>query len=131
MHPVITLILIISIALIGYILPKKYNEYFFNAHHRNATSMPLAVATAVASALWLLFIDADGFWYWFLLIASILLYIISTLYVIHNGLQVQANTMELAFAVFAQILATAGTIIIIIGIVWLFVELLGGKKKKR
>ena len=93
--------------------------------------MPLAVATAVASALWLLFIDADGFWYWFLLIASILLYIISTLYVIHNGLQVQANTMELAFAVLAQILATAGTIIIIIGIVWLFVELLGGKKKKR
>ena len=131
MHHLITLLIIGIVALAGYFIPRKYNEYFQNAYHEDAISMPLAIATAIFSSLWLLFMDSDGFWYWFLLIASIVLCIISVIYVIYITSSVRAGTFEIVFAVLSQILAIAGVVILIIGTIALIMELGGKKKKKR
>lgn len=130
MHPIITLLIIAAVALIGYFFPKKYNEYFFDEYHQDAISMPLAVATAIFSSLWLIFMDLDGFWYWFLLIAAILLCVISVLRAIYVGICVKASALEIVLATIAQFFATAGTLILILGILMLFFKILGGKKKK-
>lgn len=131
MNPIITLLLIVTVALIGYFFPKKYNEYFYNEYRKNLVSMPLAVTTAIFSSLWLLFMDLDGFWYWFLLIASIILYIISILHAIYIGISVNASIFEMALAIIAQVLATAGVIILILGFFYIIMEHSNKKKKKR
>ena len=131
MHPLIILLIIVAVALIGYFFPKKYNEYFYSEYHENAVSMPLAIVTAIFSSLWLVFMDVDGFWYWFLLIASTALCIISILRTIYVGISVNAGAFEIVIATIAQILATAGVIIQILGILMLFMEFFGGKKRKR
>ena len=125
------MLIIAAIALIGYFFPKKYSEYFYSEYHENAVSMPLAVATAIFSSLWLVFMDLDGFGYWFLLIASILLCIISILRAVYVGLSVKAGAFEIAIAIIVQIFATAGTIILILGVLLLIIELFGGKNRKR
>ena len=131
MHPIITLLIIVAVALIGHFFPKSYNKYFYGEYHENAVSMPLAVATAIFSSLWLLFIDLEGFWYWFLLIASIALGVTSILYAIYVGISVKAGAFEIMIAIIAQIFAIAGTIILILGVFALVMELFSGKKRKR
>ena len=131
MPPIITLLIIATVALIGYVLPKKYNEYFYGEYRENAVSMPMATVTAISFSLWLLFMDFEGFWYWFLLIASIIVCIISILYTIYIGISVRASSFEIVIAVIAQILATAGVIILILGIILLIMEAFNKKKKKR
>ncbi len=131
MHPIITLLIILAVALIGHFFPKRYNEYFYSEYRENAVSIPLAVATAIFSSLWLVFMDLDGFWYWFLLIASIVLCIISILRAVYVGISVKAGAFEIVFATIAQIFAAAGTIILILGVLILIIELLSGKKRKR
>ena len=131
MHPIITLLIIVALALIGHFFPKKYNKYFYSEYHENAVSMPLAVATAIFCSLWLVFMDLEGFWYWFLLIAAIVLCFISILRAIYVGISVKAGAFEIIIAAIAQIFATAGTIILILGTLLLIIELFSGKKKKR
>lgn len=130
MHPVVALLIIAIVALIGYFVPKKYNEYFNDEYNVNALSMPLAIATAISTSIWLLFMDLAGFWYWFLLIASILLCVISILHAIYVGLQVRAGILEIVLAVIAQILATAGVIILIISVLAVVMKMVGRKKRK-
>ena len=131
MPPIIMLLIIVAVALIGYFFPKKYNQYFCGEYHKDAVSMPLAVATAIFSSLWLVFIDLDGFWYWFLLIVAIVFCIVSVLRTIYIGICAKASVFEIAIATIAQIFATAGTIVLILGIIMLIVELFGGKKKRK
>ena len=131
MNPIITFLIIFAVALIGYFFPKKYNEYFRSKYYENAVSMPLAVATAIFSSLWLVFMDFEGFWYWFLLIASIVLCIISILRTVYIGISVKASAFEIIIAAIAQIFATAGTVILILGFLMLIIQLFSGKKKKR
>ena len=75
--------------------------------------------------------DLNGFWYWFLLITSIALCIISILRAVYVGITVKAGAFEIVIATIAQFLATAGTIILILGILILIIDLFGGKKRKR
>ena len=131
MHPVITLLIIFMVALVGYFFPKKYNEYFYMEYHKNIVSVPLAITTAIVSSLWLLFMDSDGFWYWALLIISILFCIISIIYVLYVGWQVGAGAFEIVLAVLAQIFAIAGVIILILGVLSFVMELFGTKKKRK
>ena len=131
MHPIVILLIVVTIALIGYFFPKRYNDYFYSEYHENAVCMPLAIATAVFSSLWLVFMDLDGFWYWFLLIASIVLCVVSILRTVYVGISVSAGAFEIVIAIIAQIFATAGVIILILGTLLLIMELFGGKKRKR
>ena len=131
MHPVVSLLLIGLVALLGHVVPKKYNAYFQRKYHEDAVSMPLAVVTAIFASLWLIFMDVEGFWYWFLLIGTIALSVVSVVYAICVSLQVGAGAFEIAFAIFAQILAIAGIAILIISVFAMIMEGFGGKKKKR
>ena len=75
--------------------------------------------------------DLDGFWHWLLLIASIVLCVASVLHAVYVGINVRARALETVIAVVAQIFATAGVIILIIGFLAFIMELFGGKKRKR
>lgn len=131
MDSVFSLLIIGIVALLGYFVPKKYNVYFNNKYHESAISMPIAIATAIFASLWLVFMDSSAFWYWALLIVSILLCVISVLYVIYIGWQVGASGFEIVFAIFAQLLAIAGVIIMIIGLLAFIIKVFGKNTKKR
>lgn len=131
MDSVFSLLIIGIVALLGYFVPKKYNVYFNNKYHEAVISMPIAIATAIFASLWLVFMDSSAFWYWALLIVSILLCVISVLYVIYIGWQVGASGFEIVFAIFAQLLAVAGVIIMIIGLLAFIIKVFGKNTKKR
>ena len=131
MHPIVTLLIVVVVALIGYFFPKAYNDYFDGEYRKKIVSIPLASTTAVFLALWLILMDFGGFWYWALLICSILLFVVSVLRVIYNGLSVGASIFEIIVAVLAQIFAIAGIAILIIGVFALIMEATGQKKRKR
>lgn len=127
----LTLLIVVILALIGYILPKKYDEYFYHKYHEKVVSMPLAIATAVSVTLWLLLLDFDGFWFWASLIVAILLCIASMLCVAYTAWQVRAGTLEIILVVLSQLFATAGVLILIIGVIAMIMKMLGGNKKRR
>ena len=131
MPAIVQILIIIAVALLGYFVPNKYNEYFYREYYEKIISMPLAIVTAIFSALWLIFMDTEGFWYWALLISAILMCIISVIYVIYIGLQLRARAIEIAFAALAQILAIAGIVITILVIIAFIMKASDGKKKKR
>ena len=131
MHPLLTLLIIGAVALIGYFFPKKYNESFYSQYHESIVSMPLAIVTAIFLALFLLLMDLGGFWFWSLLIASIVLSLIGILYVIYIGWKVNASPIAVIVAIVAQIFATAGVLILIIGVIAAIMQIFGGTKKKK
>jgi hypothetical protein len=128
MKKLIAILLIGIISLVGYLFPKKYNEYFRRKYHENIVSMPLATTTAVFCVTFLLVMDNEGFWFWTLLIAAIVLLIASIIYAICIGTQTRANAFETAIGALAQICAIVGIVIIIILILTL---IFGNKKKKK
>ena len=131
MNSVVTLLVIVIVALIGYFIPKKFDDYFQSEYHENIISMPLAVATAIFSSLWLLFMDVEGIWYWFLMIGAIALLAVSIARAIFVGVSVQAGVLEIVFAVILQTVATVGVIILILGVIALIMGLFGNKRRKR
>ncbi len=131
MYRILVFSVIIVIMLIGYFLPKKYNDYFYNKYYEKAVSTPLAIATAVSFSLWLLLMDMEGFWYWALLVVSVLLCIISVIYVVYIGTQVRAGVFEIVFAIVTQLLATAGVVILIIVFIAAIMGLLDKSKKRK
>ena len=106
--------------------PEKAIKYY-----EKAVSTPLAIATAVSFSLWLLLMDMEGFWYWALLVVSVLLCIISVIYVVYIGTQVRAGVFEIVFAIVTQLLATAGVVILIIVFIAAIMGLLDKSKKRK
>lgn len=131
MHPIVTLLIVVIVALIGYFFPKAYNEYFYGEYRQKVVSIPLASATAVFLALWLILMDFGGFWYWALLICSILLFVVSVLHAVYTGVVAGASVFEIIVAVLAQVFAIAGIAILIIGVFALVMEAVGQSKRKR
>ena len=131
MSYIIKLLIVGAIVLVGYYFPKSYNEYFRNKYHEAVVCTPLAVSTAIAAVLWLLFMDQEGFWYWAFLIAAISLCAVSVIYAISIGCRAEAGVFEIIVAVLAQIFATAGVTVLILVIIGFIMELFGGKKKRR
>lgn len=131
MDTIITLIVIAVVGLLGYFVPQKFNEYFMDEYHQKIISTPLAVTTAILVALWLILMDTSAFWYWALLIAAIVLCVISIIYVIYIGLMTRASIFEILIAIIVQMLAIAGVVIIVLGVVVLLMDLFTGKKKRK
>ena len=131
MNPILTILIVVVVGLLGYFVPKKFNEYFNDEYDTKIVSTPLAVTTAILVALWFLFMDTSEFLYWALLIASIVLCVISIVYVVYIGLMTRASIFEILLGIVSQILAIAGTAILVLGVIVLVMQFFTGNKKRK
>lgn len=131
MGKLIGALILLAIILVGFVLPKEYNDRFSDKYRQGILNMWLSLLCAVAIVFFLLMMDSEeAVWR----ILSLLLMIGTVAYtgisIFLKAKRLTRSTSSALLSVFMQFLSIAGFVIVILLIIMMIIGA-DGKKKKR